>query len=283
MALKTLNLYKGDPFVASSGLIDASVVRSVQAIKIGVDAQQTAAAIIPDNVVADTLNPIEVRLDGSPIVSIRGSDLIALNLMAFGETPYVFRSAAVINNRTRVYGMNLHLNQSPREKGKLQYRFAYNAGANCKLQRLFATELGTDEAPTGGYYHMVEIPHTLPAALGYGMKWSFAMPGDLLGVLLWNTTIMAAAADTQSIAEIKLFVDGNEQVYRCAGELYEDGTVGRDNPTDAAVTTAKWLDNYQFVNLFERPIPKASKVEWSLNAGVVNDPVRLIPLYQVGA
>jgi len=283
MALKTLNLYKGDPFVASSNLIDASVGRAVQAVKIGVDVQQTAAAIVPDNVVADTLNPVEVRLDGSPIISIRGSDLIALNLMAFGETPYVFRSAAVISNRSRVYGMNLHLNQPAREKGKLQYKFNYAAGANCKLQRLFATELGTDEAPAGGYYHMVEIPHTLPAATGYGMKWSFAMPGDLIGILLWNTTIMAAAADTQSILEIKLFVDGTEQIYRTAGELYEDGEIGRDNPTDAAVTTAKWLDNYQFLNLMEKPLPKASKVEWSLNAGVASDVVRLIPVYQVSA
>lgn len=282
MPIRTLVLKNNDAFAASTDLIDASVGRSVRALKLGIKAQQTAAAIIPDNVVADILNPIEVRLDGSPIVSIRGSDLIALNMLAFGETPYVFRSAAVINNRTRIHRITLPLNQPPRDRGALVYKFNFAAGANCSVITLTATEEMTDEAPVGGYYHMVEIPHTLPAALGYGLKTSLAMPGDLQGLLIWNTTIMAAAADTQSVQEIKLFVDGTEQIMRTAFELYKEGAVARDNPVGTAVTTASYLDNYCWLNLQKNPIPKASKVEWQINAGVVGNPVRLIPLYQIG-
>ena len=282
MPLKTLVLKNNDAFVASTDLIDASVGRSVRELKLGIKAQQTAAAIIPDNVVADIMQPIEVRLDGSPIISIRGSDLIAMDQLAFGDTPYVFRSAAVINNRTRIHRILLPLNQPPRERGQLVYKFNFVAGANCSVTTLTATEILTDEAPVGGYYHMVEIPHTLPAALGYGLKTSLAMPGDLLGLLIWNTTVMAAAADTQSVQEIKLFVDGTEQIMRTAWELYKDGAIARDNPVGTAVTTASYLDNYVYLDLKDNPIPKASKVEWQINAGVVGNPVRLIPLYQIG-
>ena len=102
MGIKTLMIRNNDAFAASTDLITASTARSVRELKIGIKAQQTAAAIIPDNVVADIMNPIEVRLDGSPIVSLRGSDLIAMNMLAFDTTPYVFRSAAVIANRAMV-------------------------------------------------------------------------------------------------------------------------------------------------------------------------------------
>lgn len=283
MGIKTLLLKNNDAFAASTDLIDASTGRSIRELQLGIKAQQVAAAIIPDNVVADILNPVEVRLNGSPIVSVRGSDLLALNLLAYGETPYKFRSAAVIGNRTRLHGIKLPLNQPPRESGKLQYKFNFAAGANCGTITLTACEVGTDEGPEGGYYHIVEVPHLLPAATGFGLKYSFAMPGDLLGVLIWSTTIMAAAADTQSVQEIKLFVDGTEQIFRTASEMYEDGAMARDNPASAAVTTGVWLDNYCWLDLKKNPIPKASKVEWQINAGVASDPVRLIPLYQVGA
>jgi len=283
MAIKTLLLKNNDAFAASTDLIDASVGRSIRELSLGIKAQQTAAAIIPDNVAADIMNPIEVRLDGSPIVSIRGSDLIALDMVLLNETPYKFRSAAVINNRTRIHGIKLPLNQPARERGKLVYKFNYAAGANCSVVTLTALEVGTDEAPVGGFYHMVEIPHTLPAALGYGQKYSLAMPGDLIGILVWNTTTMAAAADTMSVQELKLFVDGTEQIMRTAFEMNTDGAVGRDNPASTAVTTAVWLDNYLWLDLTKNPILKASKVEWQVNAGVVNDPIRLIPIYQVGA
>lgn len=283
MPLKTYMVKNRDAFVASTDLIDASAGRSVNKLLIGLKAQQTAAAIVPDNVVADILNPMEVRLDGSPIISIRGSDLIAMNLLAFDETPYVFRSAAVIGNRTRIHRISLFLNQPPREKGKLEYKFNWVAGANCDTTTISVAEIGTDEAPVGGYYHMVEVPHTLPAATGYGLKTSLAMPGDLLGLLIWNTTIMAAAADTQSCQEIKLFVDDTEKVLRTASELYKSGAIARDNPIATAVTTASYLDNYVFLSLKDHPIPKASKVEWQVNAGVAGNPIRLIPLYQVGA
>lgn len=281
MALKTLMIANRDPFLASTGLIDASVARSIRELILGIKVQQTAAAIVPDNVAADILNPLEVRLNGSPIVSIRGSDLMALNLMMFGETPYLFRSAAVINNRTRINGIKLHMNQPPRERGQLVYKFNRVAGANCSVETLSAAEIGTDEPPTGGWYHLVEVPHTLPAALGYGQKYSLAMPGDLLGILIWNTTIGVAAADTWSCSEIKLFVDGVEAIMRTAYDLYEEGEKQRDNPVSTAVTTACWMDNYLFLNLMSNPIPKGSKVEWQVNAGVVNDPIRLIPIYQV--
>lgn len=276
-------LKNNDAFATTTDLIDASVGRSIRELQLGIKAQQVAAAIIPENVAADILQPIEVRLDGSPIVSIRGSDLLALNLLAFGETPYKFRSAAVIANRTRIHGIKLPLNQPPRERGKLTYRFGYTAGANCGTITVTAAEIGTDEPPVGGYYHMVEIPHVLPAATGYGQKYSFAMPGDLLGVLVWNTTIMAAAADTQSAQEIKLFVDNTEMILRTASEMYQDGAMARDNPAAAAVTVASWLDNYTWVDLRKNPIPQDKKVEWQINAGVASDPVRLVPLYQVGA
>lgn len=283
MPLKTYMVKNRDAFVGSTDLIDASSGRSINKLLIGLSTRQTAAAIVPDNILANILNPMEVRLDGSPIVSIRGTDLIAMNLLAFGETPYVFRSAAVIGNRTRIHRIQLPLNQPPREKGKLAYKFNWVTGANCDTTTISVAEIGTDEAPVGGYYHMVEVPHTLPAATGYGLKTSFAMPGDLLGVLIWNTTIMAAAADTQSCQEIKLFVDDTERIMRTASELYKSGAIARDNPVSSAVTTAHYLDNYMFLDLKDNPIPKAASVEWQINAGVASDPVRLIPLYQIGA
>lgn len=282
MPLKSYMVRDNDTFAASTDLIDASTGLSVRELSIGIKAQQVAAAIIPENVAADILNPMEVRLSGSPIVSIRGSDLIALNMLAFRETPYKFRSAAVIANRTRIHGIKLHLNQPPREKGKLAYQFNYAAGANSGTITLSAAELATDEAPVGGFYHMVEVPHTLPAATGYGAKTSFAMPGDLLGVLIWNTTIEAAAADTQSCQSIKIFVGKDEQLERTASEMYELGAYARDNPAAAAVTTASWLDNYTWLNLMNDPIPQAADAQWQVNAGVASDPIRLIPLYRVG-
>ena len=282
MAIKTYMVRDNDAFAASTDLLDASTGLSIRELTIGLKAQQVAAAIIPENVAADILNPVEVRLNGSPIVSIRGSDLIALNMLAFHESPYVFRSAAVIGNRTRLHGVKLHLNQPPREKGKLAYQFNFAAGANCGTITLTAAEIGTDEAPVGGFYHMVEVPHTLPAALGYGVKTSFAMPGDLLGVLIWNTTIEAAAADTQSCQSIKLFVGKDEVLERTASELYEDGSNSRDNTVSTAVTTASWLDNYMWLNLMENPIPMAADAQWQINAGVAGNPIRLIPLYRVG-
>lgn len=280
--LKTMMIQNADAFAASTGLIDASVERSVRELSIGLQGEQADGVIVATMELLDVLQPISVRLDGSPIVSIRGSDLRALNLFAFNETPYLFRSAALGGNRTRVHGLRLPLNQPPRDRGKLVYQFGYTADANVDECLLTAAEIATDEAPEGGYFHYVEIPHTLPAATGYGQKYSLAMPGDLLGILLWNTTIMAAAADVESVQEIKLFVDGTEQIMRTAYEMQERGAIARDSPIDTAVTVASPLDCYAWLNLQKNPIPAASKVEWQINAGVASDPIRVIPLYQVG-
>lgn len=281
MAEKTMMIRNRAAFVASTDLIDASINRSIKELKLALQVRQTAAAIVLENVCADTLSNLSVRLNGSPIIDIRGVDLWALNVLAWGNTPAVTRAAAVIGNRTRILGLLAKLNQPARARGELQYKFGFFDGANCDTQELTAAEVGHDEAPEGGWLHYVEIPHTTPAALGYGEKKSLAMPGALKGLLLFSTTVPAAAADVVTAQDIKLFAEGTELIERSWFELAHVGTQGKDLTAAAAALAGHFLDNYAYLDLSRSPIPAGTKVEWQLNAGVVAQAVRLFPIYEV--
>ncbi len=278
MVVQARAIYNRDAFAASGPLETLKSGRAIHSLTLGITAQSAAGVAFTAAALADLVQPLEVRLMGSPVIQMRGSDLWALNVLHLKKNPVTMDAPAVITQRGRIQGLEVPVRQPARSIGDLSMRCTRVAVANANAETLALTENSSDVADPLGYYHAVEMPMVLRAAVGYGNFLDLPQPGDLHGILFWNTTIPAVAADTASALEVMVEVDKNRAYMRTFDEMRADAPFHASFASPGNVT---FLDNYAYLDLSHEPIPKESEVRLDINAGVANDPIRVIPIYRV--
>jgi hypothetical protein len=273
-------IYNLDAFIASTPLETLKAGRGIHALNVGVEATDAVGAgAVTVPALSDLIQPFEVRLMGSPVIQIRGSDLWALNVLHLKKNPSAIVSVAG-GTETKLHGLEVPLRQPARSIGDLSMRVTRVPVVGATVEQLSVTEISSDIVDPKGFYHVVEIPMVLRAALGFGNFLDLPQPGDLEGILFWNTTIPTEAADAASVQEVMIEVDKSRAYHRTFSEMRADAAYHATfDQTPAPYLPAA----YSYIDLSNEPIPKESEVRLDINAGVALDPVRVLPIYRCKA
>jgi len=271
-------IWNRDEFTASTALENFSPGRYIDKINIHIKGEMTAAASVSAPAFAAIIDPLEVRLLGSPVVFIRGTDLWALNILYLKKNPLTIVAGAATDQHTKIMGLECPIWQPPRAIGELTIKVNRTAVSGVDTETLTVAELSSDATLEPTYFHAVEIPATTASVTGWGNFTDFPQPGDLHGVLLYSTTIPTATSEVATIQELMLVIDGMRAFHANWHELKGDAP---SHATFADPADATFIDNYAYIDLSKDPVPAASSVRLDVNAGVANEAYRVIPIYRV--
>jgi len=274
-------IYDEEAFTASKDLENLTPGRYIHALNVAYTGEMTAAAKVLPATFADLLNPLEIRLFGSPVIYIRGSDLWALNLLAFGNNPLTMEPAAATDSIVRIFGLKVPIQQPARGAGELTIKANRVAVSGVDTETLTVAEISSDTVLKPAYYHFVEIAYTLAAATGYGNFIDLPQPGDLHGILFWSNTIPTQTASNESVKKVMVVIDGARAYESTWDEMKADSKTGSGHDTGDSPADTSFIDNYAYLDFSDDPIPKASTVRLDIFAGTASDPIRVIPVYLV--
>jgi len=228
----------------------------------------TVAALLP------LVQPLELKRNGVAFISVRGDDLYALNNYLMGFRPVAFNSGAVDNQKARVMGLRIPVDL-PRAEDTLTYKVTRVAVTNADTETLTLLARFTEGAPAGGVYEYTTYAYTPSAAGSYLRALDVKSTGDLIGLLVYSTTIPSATANTITANKFQLRLDGeitHEETWLALRAPSSSGNVA-----DATIPEGV-LDNYVFLDFRGEPIAAGKRIELYINAGDTNA-IRLIPVF----
>ncbi len=228
----------------------------------------------------DVLNPFVLKLGGEALYSLRGRDLFALSCFWYGHAPKVFEGGP--GEDVKVLGIQVPLLLPYPEDKELTWLATKSAVANVSGERLSLVSVWNDEVKEGGPISVVEIAGTSSGATGYNSL-NFIIPqnGELLALLIYQTTNASRTSDTQTLQRLILQIDGkndsevNLTDFASLSEfnILEEGSPGFDT-----------LNNYQFIDFRDAPIDaRAHRVSFIAETQAVNEPFRFIPVMRLVA
>jgi hypothetical protein len=167
------------------------------------------------------LERVEVLYKGSAIISVRGSDLFALNLVLLGKAP-IFENQVATANAARTLTLVVPFTRyihSPNEcffatrKGelKLQIKIAATLPGNISSVSLQIETVEILDANPAQYLKVTTIEKVMTS----GIENDVDLPiGNVLaGVLLYSPTVPSGASFTATISKLRFLIDNLEHQY----------------------------------------------------------------------
>lgn len=237
-----------------------------------------AVAVVPLETFLDLVNPFRF-VAGVDRTLLRGRDAFALSNAFYGATPD-FREGA-IGEDDKVAGIRIPAWVAL--KGGEAYAFDVTrvAVTNISGEVIQLTGHFMGKSPGGGRLDIRQIPDTLPAVLGLSTRVE-KLPkiGLLRGLLVFSTTIPTATADTAGIQRLIIRTAKEELAELAWADLWGAMSQRYDRPT--AGVLADVLDRYGWADFSKDPIDLVGEdISLTVDAGVVSDPVRYIPVIEV--
>lgn len=269
-------------FTSSTDDRDLSGGRYIDEIILDYQGDMTGANSVTVANLLDIVQPFTIKLAGSPVIQIRGSDLVAFNQLVMGTSPFTIVAGSVTDDNTAVMGLRVPVHQPPRPKGSLVYRATRVAVSGIDTETLTVTEKSSDNKVwDGGYLNYIEIPMTSAGATGFGNTKDLPrVEGDLIGILFFSTTIPSATTGqaTATVDQVRVLVNDRRMEDWNWETMKGDGKLGNQalwtSPADNSI-----LDNYGFIDFRKDPIPKGNKVTLDINAQQTSSAIRIIPIY----
>jgi hypothetical protein len=271
-------IYNEEGFTSSKDLENLTAGRYVDRLTISLKGEMTAGSAVTPATMSNLLNPLEVRLLGSPVIYLRGSDIWALNVLVLKKNPLTIVAGNATDNRTRIMGLEVPIQQPARGAGELTIKANRVAVSGVDTETITIAEITSDTALAPEYYHLVEIPVTTASSTGWGNFIDLPQPGRLMGILLYSTTIPTTTSDTATISEVMVVVNGSRAYHRRWLEIKADAAT---HDTLASPADASFIDNYAYIDFSKDPIPADAEVRLDINAGVASEAIRVIPVYLV--
>lgn len=280
MARRHFNLLDRASFTASIGDTPIAVSGGVyvERFHLGISGLVSVATVGLAAFLAD-INPIQIKINGNPVYSMRAQDILAFNSLFLGRTPEIFLGAVAANDKV----------------DGLQMPFWYTLGANDTLSYLitragvtnisaevvtlsYATEEGKQRP---GRYDLVEVSGSTPAATGPFI----AIPllptkGRLVGLLLFSNTPVSSTVDTPTIRRLNVYrnnvLDLRFMWHDLAGDEIAMDNFAAGNALDVMLT------NYRLIDLRDDPWDlTTTQVRIDIDSGVASDAFRIIPIFYV--
>src|SRR5712664_1039400 len=243
----------------------------------------TATAAVLTKTLLDTLNPLEIKLNNTAISSIRGSDLAALDAFLLGIYPIIGETTAV-GSTGKVEGLSMPIWGQPKH-GTWTTRANFVAGTNLSVGVISLESEIVDKVLQDGYLSALTTFFTPPSTSSFNDVFNTTMNGDLIGILVFSTTVPTFAADTISAREVRLFIDDGLAWQVEWKNLVAAGISG-GNPNPPVVGTVfgqgftNFYQNYGFYDNLDDPVPKGKKLKLQVSSDDTSA-VRVIPLLKV--
>jgi len=279
--LKSRLIRNRESFTESTELIPATADAYVDHLTIGFKGDMTAAASVSVQSLLGLLSTIEVRRAGSPVITLSAKDLFALNCLWLGKSPLTVVATAATDDQTKVNGLVLPLYQPPSPYGTVTYRFERTPVSGVDTETITIAEVYSEKTLKPSYLHAVKMEATTKAAVGFGNKVYPTVIGDCIGILFFSTTIPTNTAETATVQDVDIYVDGVKVISRSWNEMQGEAQSGMQAGVFASPGNRTIHDNYAFLSFVDDPIPAGTKVEIDVNAGVANEAFHVIPLYLI--
>ena len=238
-------------------------------------ANTTATATTTANTLA-ALNPLKVTHEAKKIAEIRGDDLYALNVLWLENNPITIVATAATSAVTRVNALRLPINS---KAGATVSTLATKATiTNGGAERLSLSAI-CEEKGEDTHFEILTTSYTPAGAGTFMLAYNKLSEGDVVGYLIFSTTIATATADTISADKLRIKVNGN-QIKDTNWDLMLGLSHDGYHPLFADPGTEAILDNYVWVPFIKEHPVKGDEISLEINAGDTSA-IRIVEVVKV--
>jgi len=246
--------------------------RYIHYFDIALECLQNGATAPSLSEIAGIISKVQVKLSGRIVTELSGQDLLAYNVLVLGKEP-LYVIPANDNEYGFLSGLKLPLSLAAGEH-VLSLRFLYGSATTRDTEKL---TLATEEYETAveeGHYEIPTFSWTPPSTGAFNTALDTTFGGTLHGMLIYSTTIPTATADTATVRELRILMNG-EMVYE--GTI-EDIRSDARYPADSTLRSI--TDNYLYIDFTKSPIEAGARVEVQIKSDDTNE-VRILPVIKV--
>lgn len=234
----------------------------------------TAANTAEDSL--NILNPFTFKVGQEVRIQLRGRDLAALHYFFHRSLPRLFEADAATDD-FKVSGLRIPIWEKVDAKQTYAWSATRTALTNASGEVLEVAARWSDKALMPQPIIAVEQPFTSAAATGRtNLNIEIPQLGDLIGLIMFNTTAPSNTADTATIQRLQFLMNGERKSlfsWGARGDSGYSGLAAQDQPPHDV------LRNYMFVDLREDPIDlKTSKIGVEVDVQATSEACRLIPI-----
>lgn len=242
----------------------------------------------PPTIIASlgNLNPINIKVGGTPEIFARMVDMYALNVLWLAHNPMTAISAGD-NQQVYISGLIIPA-WFPPTSAEVTIEGTFVAVANGDTTQLSIGYHALDGIPRNYSLHYTEFTrNTVGTGSSSGDNWihEFTALGDITGILFFSTSIPGGAVTINlgTLNELYIKVNGIQKLHKDWVDMSNmnltRGTAYHDllaSPGDISI-----LDNYRFLSFEREPIPQGSKVELKVMAGVTAEEIRDLVIQRI--
>jgi len=172
-----------------------------------------------------------------------------------------------------VEGLSIPLHLAPGEH-VLSVRFLYASHATRDTEKLSFSTLESDEPLAERHIEMPSFSFTPPSTGAYNTALDATFGGDLIGLLVYSTTIPTASSDVATVREVRLYVGGSIVFEGTIDDLRSDGNYPADS------TLRSITDNYLYLDFSKAPIEAGARIELQIKSDDTNE-IEILPVLEV--
>lgn len=222
------------------------------------------------------LNPFILKANQETRIQLRGRDLVALMAFMYRSLPRIYEADAATDD-FKVFGIKVPVFESIKSDVAYSWSAAYSALSNASGGVLSLAANWHDKVLEEKAIVAVEQPYTTAGATGRtDINNVVPQVGEMIGLIVFNTTAPGNTADTGSIQRVQLSINGvKESEYNLisGGQLDGFAFCSQDTPPFDI------LSPYTFIDLLRDPIDCVNqRVSFGVDVQAASEATRFIPI-----
>jgi len=260
-------------FTADTDDITIIQPRYIHEIHVSLQCLQNGATSPTLEQILSMISKAQVKLTGKIVTELSGRDILAYNCLVQNRSiKYILPTAD--NEYGYVEGLAIPLHLAPGEH-VLSVRFLYASHATRDTEKLSFSTLEADVPIERAHVEIPSFSFTPPSTGAYNTALDVSFGGNVVGFLIYSTTIPTTTATTTTVAKLRIKAGGDI--------IYEDNWAGLAAQTfyPEESTLRSVLDNYVYLDFSKQPIPAGTRVELEIYSDDTNT-VKILPIIVVG-
>ncbi len=243
----------------------------------------SAVAAVLASTLADLLQPLEIKLNNTAVISARGRDLFALSNLWLGQNP-IAKDAVAATGQPKIHGISVPVWGQPKH-GTWSIRGNRVAQTNLSSEVWSVDGEVYDKVLHDGYLNILSVFFTPPSSgAAFNTAADLQLGGDLLGLLFFSTTVPTDTADTISCRSVQLYRGGTLYWQQNWKDLQSPDNPGAYPQTDSASNVlgagyTAFLQNFAWYDTTDDPIPKGERVVIKIQSDDTSA-IRILPVIQ---
>ena len=259
-------------FTADTDDITIIQPRYIHDVHISIECLQNGSTAPALADILSILDRVQVKLTGKIVTELSGQDILAYNCLVQNRS-VKYLVPANDNEVGLVEGLSLPIRLAPGEH-VLSMRFLHNDVATVDTEQLSFSTLEADETLEDRHIEMPTFNFTPPSTGAYNTALDSTFTGDVVGFLIYSTTIPTTANDVATVRKLRIKA-GGDIVFE---DNYNNLSAQTYYPEESTLRSI--LDNYLYLDFTKSPIPAGTRVELEVYSDDTNT-VKIIPILRV--